>query len=477
VILWFPKTRDRNGQPESSDVWGFALDAPVERLASLLEAWVVTGKHPGLILGEPELPAGVGHDVAVSLLNPTWTLAAPSAATMNGLDGPDPRRIVAIGAGTLGSQVIMNLFRAGFGTWTIIDDDRLLPHNLARHALDGFSIGLPKAVAMADQAHSTRETDPRPGAIVANLLDARDKEAAVSQALAACDCIIDLSASVPVARSIARRDPFAPRRLSAFLNPSGTDLVLLVEDEGRACRLDHLEHQLYRELITNPDLANHLKREPTRHRYARSCRDVSSTLPQDLASLHAGIASRGIRKCLAGPNAAIHIWRATSDLAVSTVRIDPEPVVEYAMGEWTVCSDRRFFDKIAKLRLAKLPNETGGVLLGSFDLERKIIYLVETIPSPPDSEEWPTLYIRGSEGLAAQVQQVSEITTGMLQYVGEWHSHPCGVAAIPSTDDCTVFAWITELMDRDGFPAVMLIAADSRSAVFVGRMQQGKEPW
>ena len=31
------------------------------------------------------------------------------------------------------------------------------------------------------------------------------------------------------------------------------------------------------------------------------------------------------------------------------------------------------------------------------------IHVVDTILSPPDSKEWPTLYIRGSEGLLKQV--------------------------------------------------------------------------
>ena len=51
--------------------------------------------------------------------------------------------------------------------------------------------------------------------------------------------------------------------------------------------------------------------------------------------------------------------------------------------------------KLSSLREPKLPNETGGVLLGSFDVERRILYIADALPSPPDSEEWPTLYIRG----------------------------------------------------------------------------------
>ena len=40
----------------------------------------------------------------------------------------------------------------------------------------------------------------------------------------------------------------------------------------------------------------------------------------------------------------------------------------------------------------------GGVLIGVYDLQRQVVYVVDTIPSPPDSAEWPTLYIGGCEG-------------------------------------------------------------------------------
>ena len=40
--------------------------------------------------------------------------------------GADDRQIVGIGAGALGSQIILNSARAGFGRWAIIDRDCLL---------------------------------------------------------------------------------------------------------------------------------------------------------------------------------------------------------------------------------------------------------------------------------------------------------------------------------------------------------------
>ena len=48
----------------------------------------------------------------------------------------------------------------------------------------------------------------------------------------------------------------------------------------------------------------------------------------------------------------------------------------------------------------------------------------------------------------------------MLQYIGEWHSHPNGSDVTPSSDDRKVLAWLGELMDREGLPGVVAIVGD-----------------
>jgi tRNA A37 threonylcarbamoyladenosine dehydratase len=45
--------------------------------------------------------------------------------------------------------VVNNLARSGYGDWTIVDHDHMLPHNLVRHQLDSQALGLSKARALA----------------------------------------------------------------------------------------------------------------------------------------------------------------------------------------------------------------------------------------------------------------------------------------------------------------------------------------
>ena len=148
------------------------------------------------------------------------------------------------------------------------------------------------------------------------------------------------------------------------------------------------------------------------------------------------------------------------------------PVLKHEMGEWTVFTDRWVINKLGAARTDKLPNETGGVLIGSYDMQRKIVYIVDTLLSPPDSQEWPTVYIRGYEGLKRELERVTRITDGRLEYVGEWHSHPAGAACRPSQDDRQAFLWLTQVMEMDGHLALMIIAGDHQQyTVYLGQMR------
>ena len=161
--------------------------------------------------------------------------------------------------------------------------------------------------------------------------------------------------------------------------------------------------QYYRAVLNDRRLSGHLDHEDRQYRYAQSCRDITSRLPQHMVALHASQGGRAVGDAVRGTDATVAIWRSSDDGVVQRVNVPPSPVVRKQINSWTVITDNALLEKLYTLRQSKLPNETGGVLLGSFDMERRIVYIVDALPSPPDSEEWPTLYIRGSEGLAEKV--------------------------------------------------------------------------
>ena len=268
--------------------------------------------------------------------------------------------------------------------------------------------------------------------------------------------IVDCTASVPVARRLAASEVGHKRTISLFLNPKGTALILLAEDHSRNCGIDWLEMQYYREISRNESLSDHLSTgSPTR--YSNACRSVTSQISQDAVAQFASIGSRELRTALTTDKAMIQIWEFDAVSQVSCCRLVPEPSIRYQLGRWKICTDQIFLDRAITYRVEKLPSETGGVLVGSYDFERQIIYLVDVLPSPPDSEEWPTSYIRGSKDLTSKLKAIGQRTLDNLEYVGEWHSHPDGCGVNLSEIDKQAVKEIHAEMHPDGLPALMLI--------------------
>jgi len=55
----------------------------------------------------------------------------------------------------------------------------------------------------------------------------------------------------------------------------------------------------------------------------------------------------------------------------------------------------------------------------------------------------------------------------MVDYVGEWHSHPDGCPARPSELDENLLSTLHRQMSVEGLPALMVIAAKGAVGIFV----------
>ena len=109
-----------------------------------------------------------GPETGLTLLNVREVFTKELARRSNGLShtSSDPR-VPAIGAGALGSPVLTNLTRSGYGRLTVVDGDVLHPHNLARHALGASYVGWYKAEALASDLSKIMAEEPPVRSIVA----------------------------------------------------------------------------------------------------------------------------------------------------------------------------------------------------------------------------------------------------------------------------------------------------------------------
>ena len=453
LLARLPKTRVVGGEVESEELRAFAFNGSISGIAKAV------ARHPDDT--NTDGPEGISGEIELLPLNPRPGLSRALAAKVNGEFREDSSPVIAVGAGALGSQVVVNLARGGFGQWTLVDHDLLQPHNLGRHALGGWALGVPKALGLADMLNSIVEGPPIARGVVTNVLRNR---APGNQAIVdwkSSSIILDVSASVAVAHYLCHDVRSPARRVSLFLNPSGTALTLLAEDRARSIPLDVLEMQHYRALIWDSNLTGLLSRPPT-IRSGVGCRDVSTQIPQDLVGLFAGIGSRAVKRAVETDKAQIATWMVDeSTYAVSNTTIEAPDVRRKKKGGWRIFWDAQLESKLKEYRNTKLPNETGGVLIGSYDLERRIIYVVDATEAPLDSQECPHGFLRGSEGLQEAVERIREATSGRLDYIGEWHSHPTRNTE-PSTRDQNVVKWVKETLDDEGQVGVVGIVGSSK---------------
>ena len=460
IILRLRKRRTDRGAVETIELRAFESYDSLKRVGeSIGIRW--DGTKPS---GRKKLPDPVrkGTGVRLNLLNVRKTFSRELAAQMNGFDGGGAiRDMVAVGVGALGSQVLTNLVRSGYGRWTLIDEDALQPHNLARHTLGAESVGHYKTQALATYLGAMIGEDDAFKPVVANVLAHYEESHELASSFKDAALILDMAASVPVSRHLARDVVSEARRASLFLNPSGSALTLLVEDTERRIPLDALEMQFYRRIVADSNLHD-LLTHPGSARTGLTCRDVSAKIPQDFIAIHSGAGSRSVHLLDDAKEAIIRTWMLDDQLNYSLVMdIAPAPVQRIHADGWEILLDSELVKKLKDFRGDRLPNETGGVLLGCHDNGRRIIYIADALPSPPDSQERATSYIRGVQGLEEEVSSIIAITGDMLGYVGEWHSHPAGSSANPSDRDKRLLNWVCEGMRVHGHPGLILIVGDS----------------
>lgn len=386
------------------------------------------------------------------------------AATCSGSDTLcNEKKFVQIGLGTLGSQFANNCIRTGYGRWTYIDNDIILPHNTARHCLNSEYIGKNKAASMKDYAEKILEDNSIIQGVVEKNIFSNDVSDIIEKVKKA-NMIVDTSASVSAGRHICNSIAGKVRCVSFFMNPLGTDLVMLLESADRNIKLDTLEMQYYKILYSNDKFRSHLKRNES-FSYSSQCRSNSVIISQDNVSIFAGIASKAIKYFENDKEAHICIWKINENTVEKYEELG-EFYREYNINGWIVKISKKLESDLYELRREKLPCETGGVLIGSLDYERKMCYIVDSISNLIDSIECSQSFIRGCAGLSNKIEEIEQITVGNLGYVGEWHSHPVDNTK-QSESDIILMDAIADYNMSSGKPACMIIVGETKYSVYI----------
>ena len=383
-----PGDVQRTGIDLRAFITGESVGAIAVALGVAMAAQPAEGSQVGFVkpLGPQEVDPDSVRAIAVQPAEIHYEFDRKLATQITGREAEDDRKVVMAGAGAIGSHVSSCLIREGRFRWTIIDDDRLLPHNLARHIARSADITKEKASFLADNLSVTLEdTAPVACAIYANVMTTGPARRDIDQALEEADLIIDATASVLAERYLSDHAA-AARRASIFFNPAGDAAVLLVEPMDRSLTLRELEAQYLGLIARDSALAAHLAPPAGTYAYTGACRAITNLIPQSRVMALSGLVAGGLAKAADQDGATIRIW---SLCECGTVGVH-EPVVaradSFEAGEWTVSIDQELRGRILAMRTACLPEETGGVLTGIVDIPAKCIQLVDPAPAPPDSK-------------------------------------------------------------------------------------------
>lgn len=463
VLVIFPV---ESGSQTANDVRAFlSFDEAGfigEKLSVLLRNTSEVGSSGGYVA---KMSGGAnvsnGSDIRVEPAQVHFAFNRVLASTIAGLATPDTRKVLLVGAGSIGSQIAINLAREGAFLWDVVDGDYLLPHNLARHALFPSSVGAPKALALASTLFGLLHEPV--DALKCDFLHPEALQDDLNRKISGADVILDASASIAVSRRISEDSSHKARGASVFFNPTGTSAVLLLESSDREIRLLDLESQYYAMLVDDPQLHDHLSSGAGGVRYSGSCRTLTNRIPASNAAVLSGLVAMTLSASVKTTEAQIYIWTLKRDGSVSAIKCNGAKRSESKLGGWRVRYDGGLLNSLSAMRAERLPNETGGILLGVADMSRRIIQIVCALPQPIDSHGTITGFERGVVGLSDELKLAGERTMHQVRYVGEWHSHPKQHSAMPSATDVRQLVDNAAELTAEGLPALMAIAADDGS--------------
>ncbi|MCK6649555.1 MAG: ThiF family adenylyltransferase, partial [Bacteroidia bacterium] len=295
-VIALPQKREDEVIPESCQVIGFVTQASLKDIGIALGVWSMIERQYGLVV--PTDTSSGGETIKVEMLNVIRDFTRDSAQLYNG-NAQEDTKISLVGTGALGSQIFNNLIRQGIGTWTLIDIDTIMPHNLARHILGRFDIGVSKANALMKYANALLGNNIVESSHQTNVSFINEKDnKEVAGKLIESQIILDVAASIPVSRTLTHDSLSDAKRISCFYTPSGNDSIIIAEGTNREVKLDMLEMQYYREIVNNEDFSNHIEKKEGQYRYGGACRDLSTILPFEKVVLHGSLMTKEIKKVI-----------------------------------------------------------------------------------------------------------------------------------------------------------------------------------
>ncbi len=377
----------------------------------------------------PVQPAGHRDQISPALL-----ARLSGLDDQNDQDGDLPWAL--IGAGSLGSKLAIHMARAGHAPVSAVDESGMSPHNAARHALippsdcfvDAKARLLSEAINMFSQTTVPLAYD------VVNVI--RKRALAKKAWPKETWVIVNTTASLRVRAALsAAGDRIRARVIESILYGGGKLGLIATEGPYRNPGLEGLFSYFYAHCKSNATLREILfgkgDHDLERTMIGQGCGSSTMRMSDGRISLFGAASAEYLlsRRCDGLPEAGGELLVGLLDdngLGVAWHQVDvPQfTIVKCDNGEkWSVHISSEVVTKIAEEVSQWTKAETGGVLIGCKDRISRTFYVVDVLPSPPDSTHSAHEFVLGQKGIRKTIQDYSEETNWSLYCLGTWHSH------------------------------------------------------
>ena len=130
--------------------------------------------------------------------------------------------------------------------------------------------------------------------------------------------------------------------------------------------------------------------------------------------------------------------------------------MKYNINDLKIIVNDKILDDIRKYYWLNTNYETGGILLGKFNKENRVVEITEVHELKTNFFS-RILYKRSGRKAQKIINRRWHETNGVINYIGEWHTHP-NMQAVPSSTDISSLKEITEKV-KGVLPGTILIIA------------------
>ncbi len=444
------------------------------------EKIVVAGiRRPKSVLGRPDSEEWVAFIMSQNKKMDNWNVAIhlvhasfnqELAQKLSGMTGSSAstKKALIIGVGSIGSVVADILIKSGCFSLIVLDHDRLQPHNLSRHILDHNALGMKKAIVLEKRYSEMFRSSSICRGIDRDVLTYSSEE--FINEVNDVDIIIDCSASIAVLRYLSSISGLYKPIMSTYQINKGLSTLLLYSPSAVDIPLNLVESIAISKWRNNASIKTWLSESIKTVDIGGGCRSANAQIPYSHILFGAASVGTTILLWLKGDKfpgkGEAHIYQLQKLYGADpNLFINGISSITRMSGGWRIIISSDVQQRLEDLANNNPKSETGGILLGQVDRQRKTLIIVECIESVGEQSECQ--FRRFPAQLKYKLAKIEKLTAEILHYVGEWHSHPKKCSCQMSSTDKATMQELAKLLIGDRLPALCAISNGEDSALHI----------